>query len=43
MPVFGQYKLEIERFLYDRHTDAFTCPKGQVLPCQKVDTNQDGD
>ncbi|ALW86693.1 hypothetical protein AUC43_17370 [Hymenobacter sedentarius] len=42
IPVFGQYKPEIEGFVYDRRTDAFTCPKGQALPFQKYDTNQDG-
>jgi len=42
IPVFGQYKPEIEGFAYDRRTDAFTCPEGKTLPFQKYDTNQDG-
>ncbi|MDB5233616.1 MAG: hypothetical protein JWR44_609, partial [Hymenobacter sp.] len=42
IPVFGQYKPEIDGFAYDRRTDAFTCPEGQALPFQKYDTNQDG-
>jgi transposase len=42
IPVFGQYKPEIEGFAYDRRADAFTCPEGQALPFQKYDTNQDG-
>ncbi len=41
IPVFGQYKSELEGFAYDRATDAFTCPAGQALPFQKYDTNQD--
>jgi transposase len=42
IPVFGQYKPEIEGFTYDRATDAFTCVEGKQLPFQKYDTNQDG-
>ena len=42
IPVFGQYKPQIEGFTHDRRTDAFICPTGQVLPFQKYDTNQDG-
>ncbi|MFD2720475.1 IS1182 family transposase [Hymenobacter monticola] len=42
IPVFGQYKPEIDGFAYDRATDAFTCPEGQARPFQKYDTNQDG-
>jgi transposase len=42
IPVFGQYKPEIEGFTYDRATDAFACPEGKTLPFQKYDTNQDG-
>ncbi|GAA4357110.1 IS1182 family transposase [Hymenobacter saemangeumensis] len=42
IPVFGQYKPEIEGFAYERRTDAFTCAEGQALPFQKYDTNQDG-
>ncbi|MDB5270738.1 MAG: hypothetical protein JWP58_3778 [Hymenobacter sp.] len=42
IPVFGQYKPDIEGFTYNRRTDAFTCPEGQALPFQKYDTNQDG-
>jgi len=42
IPVFGQYKPDIEGFTYDRATDAFTCPEGKQLPFQKYDTNQDG-
>jgi hypothetical protein len=42
IPVFGQYKPEIEGFTYDRAADAFTCVEGKQLPFQKYDTNQDG-
>ena len=42
IPVFGQYKPEIEGFAYDRVTDQYTCPAGKPLPFQKYDTNQDG-
>ena len=35
IPVFGQYKPDIEGFTYDRATDAFTCPEGKQLPFQK--------
>ena len=42
IPVLGQYKADLPGFAYDRRTDAFTCPKGQALPFQKYDTNQDG-
>ncbi|MBF9224228.1 IS1182 family transposase [Hymenobacter ruricola] len=42
IPVFGQYKPEIEGFAYDRTTDAFTCVEGKQLLFQKYDTNQDG-
>ena len=42
IPVFGQYKAEIEGFSQDCATDAFTCVKGKKLSFQKYDTNQDG-
>ena len=42
IPVFGQYKPEIEGFMYDRATDAFTCPEDKMLIFQKYDTNPDG-
>ena len=42
IPVFGQYKADLEGFAYDPATDAFTCVEGKALPFQKYDTNQDG-
>lgn len=42
IPVFGQYKPEIEGFTYDPTTDQYTCQTGKPLPFQKYDTNQDG-
>jgi len=42
IPVFGQYKAEIEGFTYDLETDAYTCSAGKRLPFQKYDTSADG-
>jgi transposase len=42
IPVFGQYKPEVEGFTYDVATDAYTCAAGKPLPFQKYDTNADG-
>ena len=39
---FGQYKPEIEGFIYDRETGCFTCPAGKPLPFKRFDSNQDG-
>jgi len=42
MPVFGQYKAEIEGFTYNVQTDDYTCSAGKVLPFRKYDTTADG-
>jgi transposase len=42
IPVFGQYKSEIEGFTYDKETDCFTCPAGKPLPFKRFDSDQDG-
>jgi transposase len=42
IPVFGQYKPEIEGFTYDQETDCFTCPAGKPLPFKRFDSDQDG-
>jgi hypothetical protein len=42
IPVFGQYKAQIESFTYDLATDAYTCEAGKELPFQKYDTSADG-
>jgi transposase len=42
IPVFGQYKPEIEGFTYDKETDCFTCPAGKPLPFKRFDSDQDG-
>lgn len=42
IPVFGQYKPEIEGFTYDQETDCFTCPAGKALPFKRFDSDQDG-
>lgn len=42
IPVFGQYKAEIEGFTYDLETDAYTCSAGKSLPFRKYDTSVDG-
>ena len=42
IPVFGQYKPEIEGFTYEKETDCFTCPAGQSLPFKRFDSDQDG-
>ena len=42
IPVFGQYKAEIDGFTYDAPTDAYTCAAGKVLPFRKYDTTADG-
>lgn len=41
LPVFGQYKPNIERFTYEE-TDCFICPAGKQLPSKRFDSNQDG-
>lgn len=42
IPVFGQYKAQIEGFTYDLAADAYTCAAGKALPFQKYDTSADG-
>jgi transposase len=42
IPVFGQYKPEIEGFTYDQETDCFTCPAGKPLPFKRFDSDPDG-
>ena len=42
IPVFGQYKPEIEGFTYDKETDCFTCPAGKPLPFKRFDSDPDG-
>ncbi|WP_317046746.1 transposase [Spirosoma pollinicola] len=41
IPVFGQYKLQIEGFPYDPHVDHFTCSQGKRLPFKTFDRNAD--
>jgi len=42
IPVFGQYKAEIEGFTYDAAQDVYHCRAGKVLPFRKYDTTADG-
>ncbi|GAB3636661.1 IS1182 family transposase [Hymenobacter arcticus] len=42
IPVFGQYKPEVEGFTYDKETDCFTCLAGKLLPFKSFDSDQDG-
>jgi transposase len=42
IPVFGQYKAEIEGFTYRAATDDYACAAGKVLSFQKYDTGADG-
>lgn len=42
IPVFGQYKPEMEGFTYDKETDCFACPAGKLLPFKRFDSDQDG-
>ncbi|PSR52307.1 hypothetical protein AHMF7605_24490 [Adhaeribacter arboris] len=42
IPVFGQYKSEIEGFPYDQQADYFTCPTGKILAFKTYDTNAEG-
>ena len=42
IPVFGQYKPDIEGFTYDPNADKYTCSAGKDLPFQKYDTTADG-
>lgn len=42
IPVFGQYKPEIEGFPYDQEADQFTCPAGKILSFKTFDTNAEG-
>lgn len=42
IPVFGQYKPEIEGFPYDQQADHFTCPAGNILAFKTYDTNPEG-
>jgi len=42
IPVFGQYKPEIEGFTYEQATNCFTCPAGKLLPFKRFDSDPDG-
>jgi hypothetical protein len=42
IPVFGQYKPQIEGFTYEQETDCFTCPAGKKLPFKRFDVDPDG-
>jgi transposase len=42
IPVFGQYKPEIEGFTYNKETDCFTCPAGKLLLFKRFDSDPDG-
>ncbi|WP_240625626.1 transposase [Spirosoma pollinicola] len=42
IPVFGQYKPQIEGFPYDPEEDHFTCSEGKRLPFKTFDKNADG-
>jgi len=42
IPVFGQYKAEIEGFTYNAPTDDYTCAAGKRLSFRKYDTRADG-
>lgn len=42
IPVFGQYKPEIDGFAYDLSADKYTCPAGKDLLFRKYDTTADG-
>jgi transposase len=42
IPVFGQYKADIEGFTYDAAQDVYHCRAGKTLPFRKYDTTADG-
>ena len=42
IPIFGQYKSEIEGFTYEKETDCFICPAGKLLPFKRFDSDPDG-
>ena len=42
IPVFGQYKADIEGFTYDAAQDVYYCQAGKTLPFRKYDTTADG-
>ena len=42
IPVFGQYKAEIDGFMYHAPTDDYTCRAGKRLSFRKYDTRADG-
>ncbi len=42
IPVFGQYKPQIEGFPYDSDGDYFTCPAGKRLPFKTFATQAEG-
>jgi hypothetical protein len=42
IPVFGQYKSEIEGCTSDKETDCFTCSAGKPLPFKRFDSNPNG-
>ena len=42
IPVFGQYKAEIDGFTYDAPRDVYHCRAGKALPFRKYDTAADG-
>ena len=42
IPVFGQYKAQIDGFTYDAPQDVYHCRAGKALPFRKYDTAADG-
>ncbi len=42
IPVFGQYKPQIENFPYDSDGDRFTCSAGKILPFKTFATQAEG-
>jgi hypothetical protein len=42
IPVFGQYKPEIEGFTYGKEADCFACPAGKPLPFKRFNSDPDG-
>jgi transposase len=42
IPVFGQYKPEVDGFTYEPGADKYTCSAGKDLSFQKYDTTADG-
>jgi len=42
IPIFGQYKPEIEGFTFDKEVDCFLCPAGKPLPFKHFAFDPDG-